>query len=68
MLKTIALGIALAMTATTICQAAEDCGNNRWRDPSGRCHWFHNGYGTMRGTHHACPTWAYWSGGVCVPK
>jgi len=68
MLKAIILGAALAMTAVTISQAAEGCGDNRWRDPNGHCHWFHNRYGTDRGTTHACPTWAYWSAGRCVPK
>jgi hypothetical protein len=68
MLKAIILGAALAMTAVTISQAAEDCGTNRWRDMYGHCHWFKNRFGTDRGTTHACPTWAYWSGGRCVPK
>lgn len=68
MLKAILLGAALAMTAVTICEAAEGCGGNRWRDVNGRCHWFHNRFGTQRGTTHACPTWAYWSAGRCVPR
>jgi hypothetical protein len=68
MFKAIALGAALAVMATTICEAAEGCGDRQWRDVYGHCHWFKNGYGTDRGTTHACPTWAYWSGGRCVPK
>jgi hypothetical protein len=68
MLKAIALGAVLVMMATVICEGAEGCGGDRWRDVNGNCHWFHNGYGTDRGTTHACPTWAYWAGGVCVPK
>ena len=68
MIKAIVLGAALAVMATTLCQAAEGCGDNRWRDINGNCHWFKNPYGTDRGTTHACPTWAYWSGGRCVPK
>jgi hypothetical protein len=66
MMKAILLGTALAVTTATIAQAAEDCGNNRWRDAYGHCHWFHNAYGTERGTHHACPTWAHWEAGRCV--
>ena len=52
--------------ASAIVRVAEGCGNDRWRDVYGHCHWFHNPYGTMRGTHEACPTWAHWSNGVCV--
>jgi len=68
MLKAIVLGATLAMTAVTISEAAEGCGNNRWRDMYGHCHWFKNPYGTQRGTTHACPTWAHWSAGRCVPN
>ncbi len=66
--KAILAGVFLAFAASTVTQAAEDCGKNRWRDEYGHCHWFKNGAGTERGTTHACPTWAYWSGGRCVPK
>jgi hypothetical protein len=54
--------------ASAIVKVAEDCGNDRWRDEYGHCHWFHNQYGTMRGTHEACPTWAHWFAGRCVPN
>jgi hypothetical protein len=47
-------------------RVAEGCGNDRWRDSYGECHWFHNGAGTMRGTEEACPTWAHWYAGRCV--
>ena len=49
-----------------IVKVAEACGANRWRDAYGHCHWFHNQYGTMRGTHEACPTWAHWYAGRCI--
>lgn len=68
MIKAIGLALVLAFGASTLAQAAEGCGGNRWRDPNGNCHWFHNGYGTERGTTYACPTWAYFSMGRCVPK
>jgi hypothetical protein len=66
MLKAIALGAALAIMATTICEAAEGCGDLQWRDAYGHL-WFHNEYGTDRGTTHACPTRAFWVDGRCVP-
>jgi hypothetical protein len=68
MTKTIALSVLLAFGFLTVAEAAERCGENRWRDEYGHCHWFKNPYGTDRGTTHACPTWAYWSDGRCVHK
>jgi len=68
MMKTIALGLVAVFGLSAAAQAAEGCGENRWRDDYGHCHWFKNPYGTDRGTTHACPTWAYWSGGRCVHK
>jgi len=73
----LAFGLASAANATmapapvvggdpAIVKVAEDCGNDRWRDVYGHCHWFHNQFGTMRGTHEACPTWAHWYAGRCV--
>jgi hypothetical protein len=38
-----------------IVKVAEGCGADRWRDPSGHCHWFHTGGGSLRGTVFACP-------------
>jgi len=38
-----------------IVKVAEGCGADRWRDPSGHCHWFHTGGASLRGTHFACP-------------
>jgi hypothetical protein len=52
--------------ASAIVRVAEGCGDNRWRDTCGQCHWFHNGFGTERGTDEACPTWAHWYAGRCV--
>ena len=49
-----------------IVKVAEDCGENRWRDEYGHCHWFKNRFGTDRGTRHACPTWAHDQDGRCV--
>jgi hypothetical protein len=68
MMKAIGLALVLAFGVSTLAQAAEGCGENRWKDEYGHCHWFKNPNGTDRGTTHACPTWAHWSGGRCVPN
>lgn len=62
------LPLPLADGASPIIKVAEDCGDNRWRDEYGHCHWFNNRYGNDRGTHHACPTWAHWDDGRCLPN
>lgn len=62
----LALGVASSASAAmtpapivgvdpTVVKVAEGCGADRWRDPSGRCHWFHTGGGSLRGTVYACP-------------
>jgi hypothetical protein len=67
MIKSLVLLFALVATSTAS-MAAEGCGDRQWRDINGYCHWFKNGYGPDRGTTHACPTWAFWSAGRCVPR
>jgi len=64
--KAAVMPLPLTEGASPIIRIAEGCGDQRWRDEYGHCHWFKNPYGTDRGTHHACPTWAHWYAGVCV--
>jgi hypothetical protein len=55
MVRLMVLSAALVVALANVAGAAEGCGANRWRDPNGVCHWFHTPYGSLRGTHFACP-------------
>jgi hypothetical protein len=55
MTRIVMLSAAILISLATVASAAEGCGPGRWRGPGGVCHWFHQPYGSLRGTVYACP-------------